>query len=87
MAPAQRREKFQFGLWTAGDGTPLALFFFLETSPMRFLLIHIIHSVRWPGAGDWSGVKEKYYWLAGAGASGWSCVRGKYCWAGAGAGC
>jgi hypothetical protein len=42
VAPAQRREKFQFGLWTAGDGTPLALFFFLETSPMRFLLIHIV---------------------------------------------
>ena len=34
---------------------------------------------RWAvvGAGDWSGVREKYCWLAGAGASGWSGVRGK----------
>ena len=48
-----------------------------------------LHSVRWAGAGagDWSGVKEKYCWLAGAGAGGWSGVRGKYCWAGARAGC
>ena len=40
-----------------------------------------LHSVRWAGAGagDWSGVKEKYCWLAGAGAGGWSGVRGKYC--------
>ena len=31
-----------------------------------------IHSVRWAGAGagDWSGVREKYYWLA----SGWKLV-------------
>ena len=30
------------------------------------------HSVRWAGAGPggWSGVKEKYYWLAG----GWKLV-------------
>jgi len=27
------------------------------------------HSLRWAGAGDWSGVREKYYWT-GAGA-GW----------------
>ena len=25
------------------------------------------HSLRWAGAGDWSGVREKYCWLAGAG--------------------
>ena len=42
------------------------------------------HSVRWAGAGDWSGVREKYCWLAGAGAGGWSGVREKYCWNGAG---
>ena len=29
-----------------------------------------IHSVRWAGAGGWSGVREKYCWLAG----GWKLV-------------
>ena len=33
---------------------------------------HVIHSVRWTGAGagGWSGMKEKYCWLAG----GWKLV-------------
>ena len=36
--------------------------------------------VRWAGAGagGWSGVREKYCWLAG----GWSGVRKKYYWTG-----
>ena len=39
-----------------------------------------IHYVRWAGAGGWcwSGVREKYCWLAGGWC--WSYVRGKYCW-------
>ena len=34
--------------------------------------VFCIHSVRWAGAGasGWSGVREKYYWLAG----GWKLV-------------
>ena len=47
-----------------------------------------IHSVRWAGAGagNWSGVREKYCWLAGVGAGGWSGVKEKYYWTGSGAG-
>ena len=34
------------------------------------LATFFIHSVRWAGAGGWSGVREKYCWLAG----GWKLV-------------